>query len=64
MEENIVDKFTVKNDSVLDKKVSYMKSIDEITVSDVIREAIELRYALIKRDKLRAVNALIIADID
>jgi len=63
-EDNIVDKLTIKNDAVLNKKVLYMQDIDGITVSDVIREAIDLRYALIKRDKLRSVNALLIRDID
>jgi len=64
LEENIVDKLTIKNDTVLNKKVMYMQDIDGITVSDVIREAIDLRYALIKRDKLRSVNALLIREID
>jgi len=64
LEDNIVDKLTIKNDTVLNKKVLYMQDIDGITVSDVIREAIDLRYALIKRDKLRSVNALLIRGID
>lgn len=64
MEDNIVDKLSIKNDADLNKKVMYMQGIDEITVSEVIREAIELRYALIKKDKLRSVNALLVREID
>lgn len=63
MSENQVDKIDFRVDSEILKKISYMQEIDNLGRADVLREAIELRYALIKTDNLRQTTAKLVREI-
>lgn len=61
--ENIVDKINLKVDNKLLNKLTFMQGLDNESMSQIVREAIELRYALIQNDLLRDTTAKIISTI-
>ena len=63
MGDNIVDKINLKVDEALLSKLSFMQGLDNESMSQIVREAIELRYALIKNDLMRDTTAKIISTV-
>ena len=63
MSNNIVDKINLKVDEALLSKLSFMQGLDNESMSQIVREAIELRYALIKNDLMRDTTAKIISTV-